>query len=115
MIRFETDERPEKPEPLHLSMRTDFAERAEVELQAVECMLHQAADAMVALGGLASQLSAAEFEALGTLLSRGLRDVAEREGKTLGELSLYLRLELGLGQPHPDDPRPRAAEREEDC
>jgi hypothetical protein len=109
-VRFVSVERPARKEPLPLTMCRGFAERAEVELSEVECVLHQAADAMVALGGLASQLPPAEFEALGTLLSRGLRDVAEKEGKTLGELSLYLRLELGRGQPHPDDPRPGATE-----
>ena len=114
MIRFESDEPPVRKEPLPLTMCRAFATKAEVELQAVECVLHQAADAMVALGGLASQLPPAEFEALGTLLSRGLRDVAEKEGKTLGQLSLYLRLELGRGQPHPDDPRPGATEGEEE-
>jgi hypothetical protein len=114
MIRFVSVEPPVRKEPLPLQMCRAFATKAEVELQAVECVLHQAADAMVALSGLASQLSAAEFEALGTLLSRGLRDVAETEGKTLGELSLFLRLELGRGEPHPDDPRPTRPEGEGD-
>jgi hypothetical protein len=114
MIRFESDEPPVRKEPLPLTMCRTFATKAEVELSEVECVLHQAADAMVALGGLASQLPPAEFEALGTLLSRGLRDVAEKEGKTLGELSAYLRLELARGQPHPDDPRPARPEGEEE-
>ena len=77
MIRFESDEPPVRKEPLPLQMCRAFAKRAEVELSEVELTLHQAADAMVALGGLASQLSSAEFEALAALVSRGLRDVAE--------------------------------------
>jgi hypothetical protein len=113
-VRFVSVERPATKEALPLRMARDFAERAEVELSEVECVLHQAADALVALGGLASQLASAEFEALAALVSRGLRDVAETEGKTLGELSLFLRLELGRGQPHPDDPRPARPEGEGD-
>lgn len=76
-VRFVSVESPVRKEPLPLTMARDFAERAEVELSEVELTLHQAADAMVALGGLASQLSSAEFEALAALVSRGLRDVAE--------------------------------------
>jgi hypothetical protein len=111
-VRFVSVEPPVSKEPLPLNMCRAFATKAEVELSEVEMALYQAADALLALGGLASQLSAAEFEALTALMSRGLRDVAETEGKTLGELSLFLRLELGRGQPHPDDPKPSTPETE---
>ncbi len=107
-------ERPAAKTALPLNMARDFAERAEVELSEVEMTLHRAADAVGALDILIGQLSSVELGAVAALVSRGLRDVAETEGKTLGELSLFLRLELGRGEPHPDDPRPARPEGEGD-
>jgi hypothetical protein len=104
-VRFVSVESPVRKEPLPLTMARDFAERAEVELSEVEMTLHRAADVVGALDVLIGQLNSAELGAVAALVSRGLRDVAETEGKTLGELSLFLRLEPGCTAAAPPGPR----------
>jgi len=105
-VRSAKADQRDRPDQVKVILDLELASKAQSGLEEVHLALFQAAQALFVLGQMAGKISDPEMEAVATLLSRGLRSIAEGEGECIADVSTCILKGLSVTHNHPDNLKP---------